>query len=139
MKKTLIAVLCFLAGAVSAYVVPYSEVTLEVNTSVANTASAYGGSQTKTINDPFAYHPDSPTSPKADTWFGGSKPGFHAFVSEGTIVTLAYSLSEGPLTLAGSDSFILDFYGRSGNYKDRDDDFKISLYSRTDFVTEIDH
>ncbi len=94
-----------------------------------STASAYGGSLDKTLNDPFLYDPDSPISPKPVVQF---KPatgslGFHADEPKGTDAVLAFSLPGGALTLAAGETFLVDLYGRDG-YESRNQNLDVTLY-----------
>jgi len=123
-KLILRAILSSVAIATSAQ----AAVTLSLLADTANSDSgAFGGSLAATLNDGFAYDPDSPTSSLPDQVFDGGD-GFHADKNSGTH-TLSYTLAGGALTTDSTNSNMLfDFYGRNSNLG-RDNNYTISLYN----------
>ncbi len=94
-----------------------------------SSTSGFGGSVERTLNDSFAYGPESPTSPLPYLIYDpGDVKGFHGDEASG-IATVAYTSAGGALSLAPSEVFIVDLYGRSDCCGDRDDNFDIKLYN----------
>ena len=84
-----------------------------------STPSAFGGSVQGLIDDPFAYDPQSPTSPAPTQSVGGTAGFFHNNGHNPAIVALTFNETY--------DNVFLDLYGRDG-FTDRDDNFTIEFY-----------
>jgi PEP-CTERM motif len=99
--------------------------------------TSYGGTTpASTLTDPFAYNPDSPTSPLPNQGTDdGVTFGFHADKPSG-IHILSYTLTDGAFTTSASTGTIyFDFYGRVAS-TDRDDNYTVTLYNG-DYLTSI--
>jgi len=134
MKKVTVVALAMLVVVSAARESQAVLIPISLTPDAANsTASAFNGSIAKTVNDPFAYNPNSPTSPLPVQTFGGNptdSPGFHGNAGSNVDVFLSYNFTNGPLTHNGpSQSFFVDLYGRSNCCGDRDNNIDIQVYS----------
>lgn len=134
MKKVLVIALAMVAVMSSARQSHALLVPIGLAVDLANSsASGFNGSMAKTINDTFAYNPETPTVPMPATSYGGGatdSPGFHAVGGNGADVFLSYNLAGGPLKhQAAQQAFFLDLYGRSNCCTNRDDNFDIQVFS----------
>ncbi|VGO19106.1 LamG-like jellyroll fold domain-containing protein [Pontiella sulfatireligans] len=101
---------------------------------VANTSNPGWGSVLLTVDDPFAYDSDTPTSPMPDITSRVVEV-MYAYNTVGDAI-LSYTLTDGVYTAAtGGETINLDFYGRELT-PIRDDDFDVVLYNG-DYSTPV--
>ena len=131
MKKVTVVALAMLVVVSAARESQAVLIPISLTPDAANsTASAFGGSIANTVNDPFAYNPNSPISPLPVQSYSGAA-GFHGNAASNVDVFLSYNFTNGPLTHNGpSQSFFVDLYGRSDTCcGDRDNNIDIQVYS----------
>jgi hypothetical protein len=92
----------------------------------ANSSTPNIGHINNTVNDPFAYNPDSPTNPLPNQAWHSSR-GFHGNGAPGADVFLTYTFDE--ITLPVNHQLVVDLYGRLDCCHDRDDNFDIEVWS----------
>ncbi len=134
MKKTMVVALAMVATMSTARESLALLVPISLTADVANSsASGFNGSMAKTVNDAFAYNPETPTTPMPATSFGGNpgdSPGFHGIGGNGADVFLSYTFTGGPITHTGAaQSFFVDLYGRSNCCTNRDDNIDVQIFS----------
>lgn len=91
----------------AAVVYVFREVPLVIDAAASTPTTL--GSAANTLNDPFAYKTDSPTSPMPER-AGAESAGYRGDVPDGQTIELRYNLAE-PIVESDGDQLYIDLYG----------------------------
>jgi hypothetical protein len=95
-----------------------------------SSGNAFGGSLEKTLDDGFAYNPNSPVSPLPNQVYNAGSIGYHANLGEGEDAFLSYT-TPSFTTNATETVIVVDLYGRVSLAccNDRDDNIDVQLFN----------
>lgn len=95
-----------------------------------SSASAYGGTLEKTLDDPFVYDAADAVAVLPNQIYNNGSPGYHADLPEATDALLSYTFTGFTINSLGTE-FAVDLYGRIDLdcCRDRDDDIDVQIFN----------